>query len=177
MTTALADYHSCTHCGALTIDVGNTTYRKEFQPKPDPANEAFLFYNLTLADIQKGASAGCVFFKWLISEWSSANVDSKGEWTFGEESKLWTDVLPRADTVYLYATTFSSSVVNLFPLDEISFFGLWNGESMSSKSEPKILIRTVSPMDVLTTDGWFETHYRAYRDITLTVPKMTLPVS
>ncbi|OIW35314.1 HET-domain-containing protein [Coniochaeta ligniaria NRRL 30616] len=143
MTTSLADYHSCSVCRTWILDPDNVDYRGDIKPKTETANEAILLSNLSLFEIRRGSSTGCHFSEWLISQWK----------LFGEGK--YESLLHKEHDLLLYAVTWSMALMTRLPVDEISFFGLWDGKSLSLRSPgyPKCVIATEAPIDVLTPKG------------------------
>jgi hypothetical protein len=143
MTTSAAKYHSCSYCSAFILDVDNAHYHGESKPESETVNEALIFSNMSLSDIQRGSSASCHFCQWLVSEW---RLYDEGEYN---------GLIGQGDAVFLYGLTYSTSLLNRFPMDEIEFFGLWDGRRLGSSASPRCLIRTRAPIDVLTLKGSF----------------------
>ncbi|KAI0406318.1 HET-domain-containing protein [Xylaria palmicola] len=138
---SLEDYHSCDFCSDYIIDVNGTLYNGKINPKSSAANEIFLLSNKHLSDVRRSASADCDFCKWLIAQWILCDPDT------------YHHLLGREDTVLLYATTYSQYLLDRFPIDEIPFFGLWNGQDLETSGAPRCLIRTNAPIDVFTPEG------------------------
>ncbi|KAK9774829.1 putative HET-domain-containing protein [Seiridium cardinale] len=140
MTTPLDDYHSCSLCSEVVLSLDNASFRGEFKPVAGPVNEMLIFSNLTLSDIRRGAST-CFFFKWLDTQWLEFRP------TIYES--LW----PREKELFLYAATLSEAYTERCPIDEIDFFGLWDGKKPAASSHPELLTRTDTVIDVLTPKG------------------------
>ncbi|KAI0528395.1 HET-domain-containing protein [Xylaria digitata] len=138
---SLEDYHSCDSCSRYIVDVDGTLYNGRFNAKSSLANEIFLFSNMRLSDVRRGASAKCEFCKWLVSQWILSDPGT------------YHHLLDREDTVLLYAITYSQYLLDRFPIDEIDFFGLWDGKKLETSGSPQCLIRTTAPIDVFTPEG------------------------
>ncbi|KAI1276232.1 heterokaryon incompatibility protein-domain-containing protein [Xylaria sp. FL0933] len=141
MTTSLEDYHSCSFCSDYIFDVDNSFCHSEIKPQSKEENEIFLYSNLSLSDVRKGSSANCDFCRWLLSQWTLFDPGT------------YRNLSEQEDKCLLYAATYSSSLLTRFPIDEIAFFGLWDGKRPESSDSPNCLIRTNAPIDILTPEG------------------------
>src|SRR3569833_116094 len=109
----IEEYHSCSFCALLTLDLERTRPPNYEDGQPDPPpREPLIFFDITLQDIQQ-TSSSCELCSWLLSRWTSRyRVD-------------WAGLSTDSRRAFLCAQTYSSSLVERFPIDEIEFW-LWD---------------------------------------------------
>jgi len=104
-------YHSCAACARIVLDLDKTQPPPLEDGRPDqPPEEPLIFFDVTLRDIQQAPPA-CEVCSWLLSRWA-------------RRSKV-VDGCSADEDIFLCAETYSASLVNRVPVDEIIFW-LWD---------------------------------------------------
>ncbi|KAI1338661.1 heterokaryon incompatibility protein-domain-containing protein [Xylariaceae sp. FL0016] len=132
-------YHSCTHCSKFVVDL-----ERRLHPGCGRADEVpndMFFFDATLQDVLHGIVAECDLCVWLNAGWSAFDAE--------HYRKLTRD----ATSTIVCAQTYSDSLVDRLPLDEITFIGLWVVSASSSKTGGRCQVRTPWQHDVFTVDG------------------------
>ncbi|KAI1841131.1 hypothetical protein JX266_012666 [Neoarthrinium moseri] len=141
----LGQFHSCKYCQGFNIDVdkhspkaNHGTFRG---PEPDIFGnpQTTIFFDRSLSDVLEGSVKGCEFCEWLDENWRT---------NFGDR---YTQLRSCAQYSQICAETYSRSLIDRLPLDDIEYFGLWENELPSSQIGGRCHVRTRAQIDVFTT--------------------------
>lgn len=143
----LPDIHTCSYCQQFVIDLD----RKRPPLRPDAPEAALpnifgnssdiFFFDATLEHLIEGVSRHCDLCVWLDTEWTN------------KYGARYTKLAETGQDVFVCAESYSMSLADPYPVDELLFVGLWD---MNAPLDPKCgrcYIRCQLAMDVFTTRG------------------------
>ncbi|TRX91898.1 hypothetical protein FHL15_007217 [Xylaria flabelliformis] len=107
------------------------------------------FFNATLEDVLKGLTDRCQFCSWLDSLWGGNSSSNQERYGVLKVSK-------KASSILVCAETYSTSLVDRCPVDEIAFFGLWEEDAVLHPHWGKCRVFAKCSVDVFTTRGSVE---------------------
>ncbi|KAI1641872.1 heterokaryon incompatibility protein-domain-containing protein [Daldinia loculata] len=134
----LTNYHSCQYCQKFLIDLNNKQPPGDITTDYGKATEGIFFFDATLQNVLEGASHHCHLCKWLDGAW---------EKRYGDRYKMLAKV--PTDRITICADSYSMSLTDRYPFDELSFIGLWEHDNPGLG---KCRIRSPYSLDVFTTE-------------------------
>ncbi|KAI1441044.1 heterokaryon incompatibility protein-domain-containing protein [Annulohypoxylon stygium] len=132
----IASYHSCEHCQKFVIDLGN----RKHPNNTEKSEESIFFFGTTLEDVLEGASNHCQLCVWLNYNW---------EERYGDRYRRLTKA--SAGLIAVCADSYSMSLADRYPVDELLFIGLWEDDLRAISGFGKCRIVCQIYLDVLTT--------------------------
>ncbi|KAI1127290.1 heterokaryon incompatibility protein-domain-containing protein [Nemania abortiva] len=137
-------FHSCYDCQKFTIDL------EKQQPPLYPGRDKqgspsdIFFFDATLEDVLNGLTSGCELCLWLDSLWGGDPSSDRERYGVLKASK-------DTSSIVVCTETYSMSLVDRYPVDEITFFGLWEEGAPSRPHWGKCLVLGRCSVDVFTT--------------------------
>ncbi|KAI0385452.1 heterokaryon incompatibility protein-domain-containing protein [Hypomontagnella monticulosa] len=131
----LTCYHSCQYCQKFVIDLDRK--RPPGNEHHESANGIF-FFDATLKDVLEGVSHQCQFCVWLDTAWDEHD---------GERYRMLSKT--RTDRIAICANSYSMSLLDSYPLDELLYIGLWEHDAPVHPASGKCRVRCQS-LDILT---------------------------
>ncbi|KAI0835345.1 heterokaryon incompatibility protein-domain-containing protein [Hypoxylon sp. FL0890] len=135
----LTNYHSCQYCQKFVIDLGNTQPPGDINSDYEEAVKGIFFFDITLKDVLEGVSSHCHLCVWLDGAWEKRHSDIYRVLVKGS-----------TDRVTICAESYSMSLVDRYPVDELLFIGLWEHDASVDPRLGKCRIRCHDVLDVLT---------------------------
>ncbi|KAI0858242.1 heterokaryon incompatibility protein-domain-containing protein [Xylaria cubensis] len=138
------DFHSCHHCKKFAIDLEtNQSFLNQNSDQKGIPSDIF-FFNATLEDVLKGLTDRCQLCSWLDSLWGGDSSSNQERYGVLKASKYALNIL-------VCAETYSTSLVDRCPVDEIAFFGLWEEDAVLHPHWGKCRVFAKCSVDVFTT--------------------------
>ncbi|KAI0546186.1 heterokaryon incompatibility protein-domain-containing protein [Xylaria curta] len=138
------DFHSCHNCRKFAIDLEkNRSFLNSNSDQKGIPSDIF-FFNATLEDVLKGLTERCQLCSWLDSLWGGDSSSNQEQYSALKASK-------NASSILVCAETYSTSLVDRFPVDEIEFFGLWEEDAVLHPHWGKCQVFAKCSVDVFTT--------------------------
>ncbi|KAI1414620.1 heterokaryon incompatibility protein-domain-containing protein [Hypoxylon sp. FL1857] len=134
----LANYHSCQYCQKFVIDLNNNRPPGDVEYDYREAINSMFFFDATLKDVLKGASDHCQLCVWLDGAWGER---------YGNRYRLLAKA--SAERVTVCAESYSMTLIDRYPIDELLFIGLWEHDAPVDPKLGKCRIRC-GVLDVLT---------------------------
>ncbi|GAW27408.1 putative HET domain-containing protein [Rosellinia necatrix] len=138
-------FHHCHSCGKFVIDLERRRLSLDLRNDEDIPSDIF-FFDATLQDVINGLVDGCELCVWLDSLWagsSSSICERYGMLKAGEN----------ASRIPVCAETFSMSLVDRYPVDEVVFFGLWERDVALLPRQGRCRVFAQCSVDVFTPQG------------------------
>ncbi|KAI3343317.1 heterokaryon incompatibility protein-domain-containing protein [Ustulina deusta] len=138
-------FHSCHNCQKFAIDF-------EHQPSFDQSSSGedipsgIFFFDATLEDVLHGLADRCELCLWLDSLWKESSSSSPERYDILKASG-------NASSIAVCAETYSMSLVDRYPVDEIVFFGLWEKDAAVHPQWGRCRVFSQCSVDVFTTQG------------------------
>ncbi|KAJ2986969.1 hypothetical protein NUW58_g4771 [Xylaria curta] len=137
-------FHSCHSCHKFEIDLTQRT--PLFHPTGEKENipSDIFFFDATLGDVLTGITNRCELCVWLDSLWKGPSSSSQEQYIIlkaGENSS----------SIPVCAETYSMSLADRYPVDEILFFGLWETDAALHPHWGKCRVFAKCSVDVFTT--------------------------
>ncbi|KAJ8129862.1 hypothetical protein O1611_g3765 [Lasiodiplodia mahajangana] len=137
-------FHFCNDCQKFTID----PEKKQASLYPNRDKEGsrsdIFFFDATLEDVLTGLTSGCELCLWLDSLWREELSSDQERYAVLKASK-------NTSSIVVCAETYSMSLVDRYPIDEITFFGLWEENVPSRPHWGKCLVFGKCSIDIFTT--------------------------
>ncbi|KAI0975417.1 heterokaryon incompatibility protein-domain-containing protein [Xylaria arbuscula] len=134
-------FHNCHYCSKFSINLENK--QAASSDEKDIPTDIF-FFDATLEDVLNGLTERCELCLWLDSLWggdSSSSCKRYGVLKTGENTS----------SIVVCAETYSMSLVDRYPVDEIMFFGLWEEDAVMDPHWGKCRVFAKCSVDVFTT--------------------------
>jgi hypothetical protein len=147
-------FHSCHHCQKFVIDI------KKKQPSLYPSSDEdilpdIFFFDATLADVLDGLRDGCELCLWLDLLWAGTVSSDQERYGFLKGGK-------HTSRIAVCADTYSMSLVDRYPADEIIFFGLWERDAALHQYWGRCRVYAKCQVDIFTTRGKQDALVKAY---------------
>ncbi|KAI1421570.1 heterokaryon incompatibility protein-domain-containing protein [Xylaria sp. FL1777] len=137
-------FHSCRKCQKFSIDID----KKQICPDPSSDNKGIpsdiFFFDATLEDVLNGLTEKCELCLWLDSLWAGNSSSNKERYGLLKGDK-------NTSSIVVCAETYSMSLVDRYPVDDIAFFGLWEEDAALHPHWGKCLVFAKCSVDVFTT--------------------------
>ncbi|KAI1214282.1 heterokaryon incompatibility protein-domain-containing protein [Annulohypoxylon truncatum] len=135
--TDLASYHSCQHCQKFVIDLDN---KRPPTGREIGEEDSIFFFGVTLEDVLEGVSNHCQLCSWLHIAW---------EGRYGDKYRILAKA--SASRIAVCADSYSMSLLDRYPVDELLFIGLWEDDLPADSRLGKCQIVYPVSLDVFTT--------------------------
>ncbi|KAI0107468.1 heterokaryon incompatibility protein-domain-containing protein [Nemania sp. FL0031] len=150
-------FHTCHDCQKFTIDIEKKP--PSLHPSHDKNNRSDIFlFNATLEDVLTGLINGCELCLWLDSLWGGEPSSDQERYGILKASE-------NTARIVVCAETYSMSLVDRYPVDEIMFFGLWEENAPSRPHWGKCLVFGKCSIDIFTTQDEDASHFIRNRPI------------
>ncbi|KAI1733762.1 heterokaryon incompatibility protein-domain-containing protein [Xylaria scruposa] len=138
------DFHSCHNCRKFAIDIEqNQSFLNPNSDQKGIPSDIF-FFNATLEDVLKGLTERCQLCSWLDSLWEGDSSSNQERYGVLKAST-------NTSSILVCAETYSTSLVDRCPVDEIAFFGLWEEDAVLHPHWGKCRVFAKCAVDVFTT--------------------------
>ncbi|KAI8627666.1 heterokaryon incompatibility protein-domain-containing protein [Xylariaceae sp. FL1651] len=139
-------FHSCQHCQNFIIDLKQRQPSSRLSSDEKGIPSDIFFFNATLKDILNGVAGGCELCIWLDSLWKGSPSSNKERY----------DILiasANVANVAVCAETYSMSLVDRYPIDEIIYFGLWETDAPLHPSWGRCRVFAKCSVSIFTVEG------------------------
>ncbi|KAI3321963.1 heterokaryon incompatibility protein-domain-containing protein [Xylariaceae sp. AK1471] len=140
------NFHSCHHCQKFTIDLKQRRPLLRLSSGEEEIPSDIFFFDATLKDVLDGFADGCTLCTWLDSLWKGSSSSSQARYDILTASE-------NASSIAVCAETYSMSLVDRYPVDEILFFGLWERNAPLHPNWGKCRVFSKCSIDIFTTEG------------------------
>jgi hypothetical protein len=141
-----ANFHSCHRCRKFIIDLRQQKPFSRLSTVEEEVPSDIFFFDATLKDVLDGLADGCTLCIWLDTLWKGSSSSSRTLYDILRASE-------NASQIAVCAETYSMSLVDRYPVDEILFFGLWEKDAPLHPNWGKCRVFSKCSVDVFTTEG------------------------
>ncbi|KAI0454820.1 heterokaryon incompatibility protein-domain-containing protein [Xylaria acuta] len=151
-------FHFCRNCQTFAINLEKTQTTLYPSSDKEKIPSDIFFFDATLEDVINGLAERCQLCLWLDSLWggdSSSSHELYGVLKMSEN----------ASSIVVCAETYSMSLADRYPIDEIAFFGLWEEDAVLRPHWGKCRVFAKCSVDVFTTQDDVASHLIQNRPI------------
>lgn len=149
-------FHSCHNCQKFAIDFEHQRSFDQSSSGEDIPSGIF-FFDATLEDVLHGLADRCELCLWLDSLWKESSSSSPERYDILKASG-------NASSIAVCAETYSMSLVDRYPVDEIVFFGLWEKDAAVHPQWGRCRVFSQCSVDVFTTRGILDSLLHLYNN-------------
>ncbi|OTA93442.1 hypothetical protein M434DRAFT_292355 [Hypoxylon sp. CO27-5] len=138
----LTHYHSCRFCQKFVIDFNKKPPLDDVSNNQEDTIKTIFLFDATLKDVLEGVSHHCQLCVWLDHGWDQR---------CGDRYRLLAKA--SADRVTVCAESYSFSLIDRYPFDELLYIGFWEYHAPADPKLGKCRIRCGGVSDIFTTKG------------------------